>query len=251
MLCVASCPKPVKSRVGEYQHFVSNQDSSKDRQGIQTLTKPSVQHFTYLSLQAETTGFVTVALLTLHDTQETHIFDVLTVTSLVLSLLQQPSTALIVMLHTMTAARPSRLCLDHGLNACVSAARFVTLMRWQASCPTRLRAVKRLLPMALAMAQNTSCVHTSANTGGFCPRRPVSLSRVSVAAMLAPQQHANGLMHGNVSWQEKASYMRELEELIPQMENLIQDKATLEEQVALLPLLHAVCVSALCLHICC
>lgn len=29
--------------------------------------------------------------------------------------------------------------------------------------------------------------------------------------------------------------MKELEELIPQMENLIQDKATLEDQVALLP----------------
>jgi len=42
--------------------------------------------------------------------------------------------------------------------------------------------------------------------------------------------------------QEKQGYLRELEELIPQMETLIQDKDTLDQQVSFR---HLPCTSAL------
>lgn len=47
------------------------------------------------------------------------------------------------------------------------------------------------------------------------------------------QSSCRGWSLEEVCLQEKATYMRELEELIPQMEMLIQDKTTLEEQVYL------------------
>ncbi len=55
-------------------------------------------------------------------------------------------------------------------------------------------------------------------------------------------QYVGSVRHVMTVLQEKQGYLRELEELIPQMETLIQDKDTLDQQVSFR---HLPCTSAL------
>lgn len=46
------------------------------------------------------------------------------------------------------------------------------------------------------------------------------------------KRYVGSVRHVMMVLQEKQGYVRELEELIPQMESLIQDKDTLDQQVS-------------------